>query len=232
MQAGDIMTRKVATLRAETTIADAIATMVEGRISGLPVLDGSGRLVGLLPEGDLLRRTEIGTELHRPRWLKFLQGTGRAAAAYVRARTHRVEDVMTPTPDVVDSAATLEDVVALMERKRIRHVPVVDAGVLVGIVSRADLVRALGQAMLRPVDPPVDDLAIRAGILAVLRSNDWSSMCDITVAVDHGVFQPGGPVQSDAVRTGVRVAAEQVAGVVAVEDRVVVIDPLVGMTGF
>ncbi len=232
MQASDIMTRRVATLRPETTIADAIAMMVEGRISGLPVLDGSGRLVGMLTEGDLLRRTEIGTEPHRSGWLKFLQGTGRAATDYVRARTHRVEDVMTPMPEAVDSAATLEDVVALMERKRIRRVPVVDAGVLVGIVSRADLVRALGQAMLRPVDQHSDDLAIRAGVLAELKSNDWSSLCDITVAVDHGVVQLGGPVQSDAVRTGLRVAAERVAGVVAVENRVVVIDPLVGVTGF
>ncbi len=232
MQAGDIMTRKVATLRPETTIADAIATMVDGRISGVPVLDGFGRLVGILTEGDLLRRTEIGTEPHRPGWLRFLRGTGRAATDYVRARTHRVEDVMTPTPETVGSAATLDEVVALMERKRIRRVPVVDGGVLVGIVSRADLVRALGQTMLHPADPPGDDLAIRAGVLAELKRNDWSSMCEIAVSVEHGVVELAGPVQSDAVRTGLRVAAERVAGVVKVENRVVVIDPMVGVTGF
>jgi CBS domain-containing protein len=232
MQAGDIMTRTVATVRPETTIAVAIATMVEGRISGLPVLDGSGRLVGILTEGDLLRRTEIGTEPHRPGWLKFLRGTGSAATDYVRARTHQVEDVMTPAPETVCPTAALDDVAALMERRRIRRVPVVDGGVLVGIVSRADLVRALGQAMQRHADLPSDDLAIRAAILAELKSNDWSSMCEISVSVDHGVVQLDGPVQSDAVRTGLRVAAERVPGVVAVENRVVVIDPLVGVTGF
>ncbi len=232
MQAGDIMTREVATLRPDTTIADAIGRMVEGRISGLPVLDQSGHVVGMLTEGDLLRRTELGTAPHRPGWLKFLRGTGRAATDYARARTHRVEDVMTPTPKTVASVAVLNDVVALMENSRIRRVPVVDAGVLVGIVSRADLVRALGQAMQRQADLPADDTTIREAILAELKSNNWSSMCEITVLVQQGVVHLAGQVQSDAVRTGLRVAAERVAGVVAVENSVSVSDPMAGVTGF
>jgi len=232
MQAGDIMTRGVATLRPDTEIADAIGRMVEGRISGLPVLDEGGHVVGMLTEGDLLRRTELGTAPHRPGWLKFLRGTGRAATDYTRARTHKVEDVMTPAPKTVTSTTALDDVVALMERSRIRRVPVVDAGVLVGILSRADLVRALGQAMQRQADLHAGDPAIRKAILTELKSNDWSSMCEVTVLVRHGVVHLEGQVQSDAVRTGLRVAAEQVAGVVAVENLVSISDPLVGVTGF
>ncbi len=227
MQAKDVMTREVATVRPETPLVEAATILVARHISGLPVLDESGQLVGILTEGDLLRRIELGTLPQRTRWLNLLRGPGLAAAEYVRTRTQHVEDVMTPSPASVAPEAPLEEVVALMERKRIKRVPVVDADKLVGVVSRSDLVRALVRAMPTRDGKPRDDAAIRADILAELEAQDWYRMCNITVTVEHGDVRLEGVVQSDAVHPALRVAVERVPGVVAVQNHVATMDPIV-----
>ncbi len=231
MQAMDVMTRKVATVRPDTTIPEAIAKMVGGHISGLPVLDGKGQLVGILTEGDLLRRTELGTTRMRPGWLNFLRGPDRSAAEYVRAGTLKVDDIMTPNPVAVSSTTALEEVVAAMEREGVRRVPVVDDGKLAGIVSRADLVRALGRVMGAHADAPGDDLGIRASILGELGKQNWFHSSNISVQVRHGAVQLDGLVQSDAVRMALRVASERMPGVVSVDNRVEVLNPMMSVSG-
>jgi len=231
MLVDDVMTHDVVTVRPGTLIASAVALMVDGRISGLPVVDDDGDLVGIVTEGDLLRRVELGTARHRPVWLSFLRGLHREAVEYVQAHTLRVADVMTPRPATVTPDATLDEVVTLMELRRVRRLPVVQMGRLVGIVSRGDLLRALGQAMATPPLGALDDAAIEQAILAAFAATDVFSQCDMRVSVTEGHVLLEGLVQSHVVRTAARVAAERVPGVVDVQNLVVVIDPTVSALG-
>jgi CBS domain-containing protein len=142
MQVRDVMTANVISVPAQATILEAARTMLRNRVSGLPVVDGQGQLVGMVTEGDFLRRSEIGTERRRPKWLEFVLGPGRMAEDYVRAAGRKVEDVMTRDPIGVREDDDLETVVELMERRRVKRFPVLRAGKIVGIVSRANLMRA------------------------------------------------------------------------------------------
>jgi CBS domain-containing protein len=229
MLAVDVMTSDVATIGPETSIAAAVNAMVRRRISGLPVVSPDGEVVGMLTEGDLLRRIELATVPKRAAWLTFLRGPEREAEEYVRTHTHTVSDVMTPTPVTVDIATPLREVVALMERHRIRRVPVLRAGKLVGIVSRADLMRALANAMA--VDPVGGrpDADIRADILAELKAQDWTGLSSIRVEVDHGIVVLSGIAQSDSVRLAIRAAAENVPGVLAVQSGLDVEPPMMAV---
>src|SRR6516225_6319832 len=124
MNASDVMTRTVLSVRPDATIAEAIRLMLDHRISGLPVIDDAGRLIGILTEGDLLRRSETGTERHRPRWLEILMGPGRMAGEYVRTHGRKVGEIMTREIVSVTPESGLHEIVALMERHRIKRVPV------------------------------------------------------------------------------------------------------------
>jgi predicted transcriptional regulator len=205
--------------------------MIDGRISGLPVIDDDGRLAGIVTEGDLLRRIELGTAPHHPAWLNFLRGPGLQALDYVRAHTLNVEDVMTPEPTVAEPESSLDTVVALMERNRVRRVPVVAQGKLVGIVSRSDLVRALGRMLNNAADGVRPDAAIRTDIIEELNHQGWYSMCNVTVAVKDGHVRLDGVAQSDTVHKALRVAAEGVAGVISVDNQVTLLDPMVTSIG-
>ena len=143
MKASDVMTSPVKTVGPRDTIRTAIETMLGAHVSGLPVVDGEGRLVGVLSEGDLLRRVELGTEKQRSRWLEFLVGPGRSASDYVQTHGRYIEEVMTADPIVVEADTPLEEVVGIMERRRIKRVPVVRDGKLIGIVTRSDLLASL-----------------------------------------------------------------------------------------
>ncbi len=231
MLARDVMTTTVATVHPRTPLAEAVAKLVEGRISGLPVVDDQGALVGILTEGDLLRRVELGTVPQHSGWMRFLRGPGLAASEYVRTHTAAVEDVMTQAPTSATPATTLDDVVALMERHRVRRVPIVDDGKLVGLVSRADLVRALASALHQAAPAPATDAAIKEAIMAELNSQAWSNMCSVTVAVQNGQVRLEGIAQSEAVHRALRVAAETVAGAKNVVNAVSILDPMVTAIG-
>ena len=128
MQAQEIMTRQVITIRSDSSLQDAIAAMLRHGISGMPVVDEQGRPVGMLSEGDLLRRTELDTERRRPRWLAFLLGPGKLAEEYTHTHGRTVADVMTDKLYSVAPDAPVQDVVQLMERHRIKRVPVLENG--------------------------------------------------------------------------------------------------------
>jgi CBS domain-containing protein len=158
MKAVDLMQRQVVTVTAEASIKDAVRLMTAHWISGLPVVDVHGSVVGILSERDLLRRVEPGTELRLPVWRAWFADAGRIAADYVRSHGLKVGEVMTVPAICVTPEMELSEVVALMEARRIKRIPVVRDGLLAGIITRSDLIRALGELLPKvdagvPVDP-------------------------------------------------------------------------------
>ena len=228
MNASDVMTRNILSVRPDAVIAEAIRLMLDNRISGLPVLDETGRLVGILTEGDLLRRGETGTERHRPRWLEILMGPGRLAEEYVRTHGRRIAEVMTRDPVSVSPDTPLAEIVALMERHRIKRVPVLDGDAPVGILSRADLLRGLAGALAEAPVAAASDEEIHERILAELARAAWVPRDGISITVENGIVDLNGVILDEKEREAVRVAAENVPGVKAVEDHLVWVEPVSG----
>jgi CBS domain-containing protein len=227
MKASDVMSRNILSVARDATIAEAIRLMLDNQISGLPVID-AGRLVGILTEGDLLRRSETGTERHRPRWLEILMGPGRLAGEYVRTHGRKVGEIMTRDLVSVTPDTPLDEIVALMERRRVKRVPVLDGDAPVGIVSRADLLRALARTLdEQPVAVAGDD-EIRERILAELAKVSWVPRDGLTITVADGAVGLDGVILDEKEREALRVAVENVPGVRAVEDRLVWVEPVSG----
>jgi CBS domain-containing protein len=228
MNASDVMTREIISVRPDTTVAEAIRMMLDNRISGLPVIDEAGRLVGILTEGDLLRRGETGTERHRPRWLEILMGPGRLAEEYVRTHGRKIGEVMTRDPVSVTPDTSLKEIVELMERRRIKRVPVLDGEAPVGIISRADLLRGLAGALEATPVAAMSDAEIRERILAELARTAWVPRDGIAITVENGIVDLNGVILDEKERGALRVAAENVPGVRAVEDHLVWVEPVSG----
>lgn len=227
MQVRDVMTPTVISIAPDATVLTAAQTMLENRISGLPVVDAAGNLVGMVTEGDFLRRGEIGTERKRPKWLEFLIGPGRLASEYVHADGRRVDEVMTTDLVTVSEDDPLEAVVELMERHRIKRLPVMRDGKMVGIVSRANLMHALVSLAREAEAPPGDDAAIRERILAAIGKQSWAPR--VNVVVTNGVVELWGTITDEREREALKVAVENVAGVVQVHDHLVWVEPMSGM---
>ena len=197
--------------------------MLQNRISGLPVVGPKGELVGMVTEGDFLRRGEIGTQRRRNRWLEFLVGPGRLADEYVHTRGRKVEEVMTREPVTVTEDTPLDEVVRLMERHRIKRLPVLREGKLVGIVTRANIMHALVSLAAETKAPAGDDAAIREQILAECAKQSWAPMSNVVVR--NGVVELWGTITDERERAALIVAAENVPGVKTVHDHLVWIEP-------
>jgi len=228
MLAGDVMTREVISVASDASAMQAGALMLKHQISGLPVVDSSGVLLGIISEGDFLRRAELGTQRCRPRWLAFLIGPGRLASEYVHACGRKVKEIMTPNPYTVTEATPVTEVVQLMERHRIKRVPVVCGRRLVGIVSRADLLGAL--ARLARAAEATNDAEIRERVMVELRRQSWAPLDLINVIVRDRIVDLQGTITEDSARQAMVVAAENVPGVRAVHDHLVWVEPVSGMT--
>jgi len=229
MNAADIMTRSVITISPEATLADAVRLMLDQRISGLPVIDSAGRLVGMLTEGDLLRRVEIGTERRRSRWLEFLRGPGQEAEDYVHTHGRKVHELMTSGAASVGENTSLADVVATMESKRVRRVPVESQGRFVGLISRSDLLRVLATKLAENAPAPAGDDAIREQVIAALNEQKYGGQARVSVVVTDGVVYLKGFVYDPRERDAIRVAAENVPGVREVRDQIEYFDGSMGM---
>jgi CBS domain-containing protein len=229
MKAMDIMTRQVVSIGPDAPILEAVRLMLQHRISGLPVIDASGRLAGVVTEGDFLRRAETGTERKRWRWVEFLMGPGRLADDYVHTSGRKVSEVMTPEVRTVAEDAPLEEVVHLMERHRVKRLPVMRDGKIVGIVSRANLMRAVVSLALAAQPAAAGDAAIRERLLAELNKQPWAPVGLIDVVVKDGVVKLSGALTDERERAALRVAAENIAGVTKVEDHLIWIDPTTGV---
>ncbi|MEE8286445.1 MAG: CBS domain-containing protein [Gammaproteobacteria bacterium] len=219
MKVRDIMSTKVVTVSPSTTVRDIAGLMVEKHVSGLPVLSDSGTLVGIVSEGDLLRRPELGTQKHRRRWVSFFSGVDEQAREFTKTHALRAGDVMTEQVIHVSEQTPLGDVVGLMEKHNIKRLPVLSDGKLVGIVSRADLLRALAARQANPIPPPAEsDATIRAAMNEVLKNEEWAMSAMVNVIVSEGAVHLWGVIDSDDQRQALRVAAENIPGVTAVEE--------------
>jgi CBS domain-containing protein len=225
MKVVDVMTRNVISVGIDAPITEAVQLMLENRISGLPVLDREGCLAGVVTEGDFLRRAETGTEKKRPRWIEFLLGVGLLAEDYVRTHGRRVVEIMTSDPVTVFEDTPLDEVVPLMERHRIKRMPVVRGRRVVGIISRANLLHALAS-----IDIPsgnASDAAVRDKILADLERQPWAPNY-LNVLVRNGVVDLFGAVVNENERNAVRVLVENVEGVKVIKDHLVWIESVSG----
>jgi CBS domain-containing protein len=229
MKAADVMTGRVISVTPDASILECVRLMLQHRISGLPVIDPAGRLVGIVTEGDFLRRAEAGTERKRPRWLEFIAGPGRLADEYVHTHGRKVSEVMTPDPVCVGENTPIEDVVRLMEERRIKRLPVIRGGAVVGIVSRANLLRALAGVAREAAPPAKNGPAIRARVLADLAQQPWAPRDLIDVTVRNGVVELWGVVTADHQREAATVVAENVPGVQRVINHLAWIEPTSGM---
>jgi CBS domain-containing protein len=227
MKVREIMIPRVISVEADASVMQAVRLMLQNRISGLPVVGSKGELVGMVTEGDFLRRGEIGTQRRRPRWLEFLVGPGRLADEYVHAYGRKVEEVMTRFPVAITEDTPLEEAVELMERHRIKRLPVVRNKLPIGIVSRANIMRAL-VSLARETRVPTPDAAIREQILAACEKQSWAPLPNVLVS--GGVVELWCALTDERERQALIVAAENVPGVKAVHDHMVWIEPVSGFT--
>jgi CBS domain-containing protein len=228
MRAHQIMTRQVITVATGAAVLEAANIMLQNHISGLPVVDEAGKLVGIVSQGDFIRRVEIGTQRKRGRWLKFLLGPGREASDFVHERGRKVAEIMTPDPCTVTEDATLEAIVELMERNNVKRLPVTRGDRLVGIVTRTNLLSAVASLARDVPDPTADDDHIRNHIIASIDKADWAPF-GLGVIVLNGVVHLSGVITNENARQAAVVAAENVSGVKKVHDHLCWVEPMSGM---
>jgi CBS domain-containing protein len=221
MKARDVMVFPVVTVKSVASVKEVAKLLLERRISAVPVVDDQDKVVGIVSEGDLLRRAETGTERQRSWWLLGLTGEEALAAEYVKAHARKVADVMTTPVITATPDAPLHEVATLIEKNSIKRVPIVKDGELVGIVSRANLVQAVASA--REVSEiPLSDANIRERLLAHLQQQEWGRPWLLNILVNDGVVDLWGVARSHAEKTAIRVAADSIPGVRAINDNLVI----------
>jgi CBS domain-containing protein len=229
MKARDVMSTAVLSVTPNTSIENMAKIMEEYRISGLPVVDACGKLVGMVTEGDCLHRVELGTERKRSMWRTFLATQGTLAEEYIRSHARTVADVMTRDPVSVEEDTSLEKVIHLMEMHRIKRMPVLREGVIVGIVSRANLVQALAGLLRTGVAVHQDDIAIRDNVRAELDKLPWPAKEFVSVTVKDGVVDLWGSFTAFRQDEAAVIAAQNVAGVQDVRNHLAWVDPMSGL---
>lgn len=216
MQAADVMTTNVISVTADAEVREIASLLLEHGISAVPVIDADQRVLGIVSEGDLMRRVENDTE-HKSWWLKLISGS--SAGEYVKSHGRRAGEIMTPKPVTIGEDEPLHRIASLLEKHRIKRVPVVRDGKLVGIVSRSNLLR--GFSVTAPdtgLDVSADDREIRDAILKEVDENTGVLVDRINVIVAEGNVQLWGLVENQEEKLAVQVAAENTSGVKAVEN--------------
>jgi CBS domain-containing protein len=224
----EIMNAPAITVGPKTSVVDAAMIMLNRHISGLPIVDAGGSLVGIVSEGDFLRRGELHTERKRSWLLDFLTSSGKLADEYVHSHGRSVEDVMTSEVVTIAPNATLPVAVDLMEKHGIKRLPVVVYGKVIGMVCRSDLLRALAN-MLPKEKVQASDSQIAELVIAELSHQSWSQNGFIKVDVQNGVVELSGSIFDERERLAATVAAENVPGVKSVTDQITLIDPYLGV---
>ena len=229
LRTGDVMTTKVISVAPDDSVLHAVRLMLQHKISGLPVIDAHGALVGIVTEGDLLRRAETGTQKQHPRWIEFMIGPGVLAEEYVRASARKISEIMSRNVRAIDEDTPVSEAVDLMEERRIKRLPVVRDGKVVGILSRANLLHALASVGHEAEAATPDDVEIRETLLRHLDKQPWAPLAIVNVTVRDGVVELWGAVTDERERTALVIAAENIPGVKSVRDHLAWIDPLTGM---
>jgi CBS-domain-containing membrane protein len=222
MKATDVMTTNVITVRPDTPVATIAEVLLANRISAVPVVNDKNVLVGIVSEGDLIHRVEAGTERHRSWWLELLTGKETLAHEFVMSHARKAADVMTRPVISVQPDTPLGEIAALLEKHRIKRVPVASNGKIVGIVSRANLIQALVNLNRAKTETTVDDLALHSNILEQLRSKPWVDPSKISVLVNNGSVELWGIVDSETEKNAIRVVVEVTSGVRQVANKLVV----------
>ena len=228
MHAHQIMTRSVITVTPEATIVEAANIMLQKHVSGLPVVDAAGKLVGVVSEGDFIRRSEIGTQRKRGRWLRFILGPGKSASDFVHEHGRKISEVMTRSPLTITEDTALAEIVELMEKNNVKRLPVIRADMVVGIVSRANLLQAVASLAREVPDPTADDDHIRNRVIDAMEKNDWCPF-GLSVIVKDGIVHLSGVITEERSRQAAVVAAETVEGVKKVHDHLCWVDTMSGM---
>jgi CBS domain-containing protein len=217
MKARDVMVAPVITANPHASIKSVAETFLKFQISAVPVVDEQGKLAGIVSEGDLLHRAEVGTERRRSWWLQAFANSDTLASEYIKAHARKVADVMTRHVVTASPDTPLHEIAALLEKHSIKRVPIVENGQLVGIVSRANLVQGVASGG-KGLEIPLSDAAIRDKLLAHLKGQDWAHTNFLNVTVMDGVVDLWGITRSDSERNAIRVAAEATPGVRVVND--------------
>jgi CBS domain-containing protein len=221
MLASDVMVRNVVSVHPDTDVADAIKLLAEHDVSALPVLDDAGNLVGMLSEADLIHRVEIGTEKHRPWWVEAVTGASTLATEFAKSHGKKVGEVMATGVISVSEGTPLSEIAALFERKRIKRVPVVKDGKLVGIVSRSNLTKRSLRRSYASIQHDETDRQIRLELLSRLKDQKWTGFGDRNVTVGNRVVHLWGLVGSEEERKALLALAEGVPGVSSVADEMI-----------
>ncbi|MFZ5780574.1 MAG: CBS domain-containing protein [Pseudomonadota bacterium] len=224
MRASKVMTRAVVTIPADATVYAAADILLGARVSGAPVVDADGKMVGIVSEADLMNRPEIGTVPGKS-WLeRLLADDARSARDYVRSHSHHVVDVMTKPVVSAREDAPLVEIARLMKKHRIRRVPIVREGVVVGIVSRSNLLQGLLAREPQPAAGTTSDDDVRHAIFAELARHSWG-LGVTNAVVDRGAVHLWGHVDSAAAREAIRITVENIPGVRRVANNVVILPP-------
>ena len=219
MRAMDVMTSEVITVDEDASVQSVAKLMANHGISAVPVVEKDNRVIGMVSEGDLLHRAETGTERRRSWWLEMMASTNQLAGEYLKSHSGRVKDVMTRDVISVTDTTPVADIAVLLETNRIKRVPVLQDGKLAGIVSRANLVRALAMTVneLGSSDE-TDDRAIRDKLLAELKAQKWAEVSPANITVKDGVVHLWSSYFSEQEKRALVVAAETIPRVRRVED--------------
>jgi CBS-domain-containing membrane protein len=230
MKAADVMVRRVITVGPDASVQHVASVLLKNRISAVPVVGEDGMLLGIVSEGDLMRRPEAGTERRRSWWLDLFTTNETRAAEFAKSHARRASDVMTRSVVTASSDTPLSEIADLLEKNGIKRVPVLKRRKLVGIVSRANLLQALASVRKTTTKKTAtDDAAIREKVIANLDAQPWAGSSLINVIVHQGTVELWGMVDSQAAKKGVRVAAEATPGVRAVNNNLM-IRPLLAAT--
>ncbi|HET7885772.1 MAG TPA: CBS domain-containing protein [Bradyrhizobium sp.] len=218
MRAHQIMSRNVITIDSDASLQEAIESMLTHHISGLPVVDAAGKLVGIVSEGDFVRRTELGTDKRRSRWLSLLAGPDQVAVDFTRQHGRKVSQIMSPSPITVGEETALEQIVRLMESRNVHRFPVMRGEEIVGMITRSDFLTAIAHLPPGAAGYSDSDDQIRSSAIAALSHASWRP-CALNVTVRDGVATVRGTVKSDNARSAALVAVENIRGVKRVEDQ-------------
>jgi|SRR5579872_90073 CBS domain-containing protein len=230
MRVKDVMTRNVVSVSPQMSVAEALDTMTRSHLSGLPVIDQAGSLVGVISEADFMRRSELGTEKPGSHWLGQIFLPGRAAEIYARAHARRVDEIMSTDVETIEETAGLSEAVAVMEKRRIKRLPVLSAGKVVGMLTRADFVRALALFLREPYDQSlITDSEINRRIRAGMQDNLWAPTASVDISVKDGVVSIYGVITDERERNAIHALIENVEGVRTVHDHMVWAEPFSGM---
>jgi len=221
MKAQDVMVRDVVTVGPDTEVSEAVALLVKHDISAVPVLNGDDNLIGILSEADLLEREELGAEHRHPWWIETLMPASKLAEEFAKAHGKKVSEVMSTNVITASEDTPVSEIAALLERHRIKRVPIVKGNKVVGIVSQSNLIQALASS--KPASEPksATDRSIRLELLDRLSKQQWTDFGSRNIIVQGGVVHLWGLVGSESERKALTALAEGVPGVSDVADEMI-----------